>query len=115
METDLKAPLVDRLKQVGVYDVRVAAPHIGLEHSMEGKHPLDFWPAAKSIVIYAVPISPEMNNTYIGPYSPWEGDRNIDRFRIIWSRPSMPWTGYSGFSCPPSFVFDKNLLFGEGV
>ena len=77
MEKDLKTALVDRLKQVGAFDVKVADPHIGFKHAMEGKHPLDFWPDAKSIVVYAVPMSPEANNTYIGPYSPWDGDRNL--------------------------------------
>jgi epoxyqueuosine reductase QueG len=77
MGEDLKGTLVDRLKQVGAYEVRVADPRVGFEHAQKGKHPLDFWPAAKSVVVYAVPMSPDMNNTYIGPYSPWDGDRNL--------------------------------------
>ena len=77
MEKDLKAALVDRLKQVGAYEVRVADPHRGFEHAQEGKHPLDFYPDCKSVVVYAVPMAPEMNNTYIGPYSLWDGERNL--------------------------------------
>jgi epoxyqueuosine reductase QueG len=74
---DLKIALVKRLKQVGAYDVRVADPRIGFEHGLEDKHPLVFWPACKSIVVYSVPTSPEANNTYMGPYSVWDGDRNL--------------------------------------
>ena len=77
MTDSLKEKLVSRLKQVGAYDVRVANPHIGFEHALEGRHPLDFWPSCKSIVVYAVPMSPEMNNTYLGPYSLWDGDRQL--------------------------------------
>ena len=77
MEQDLKIALVKRLKQVGAYDVRVADPRIGFKHALEDKHPLVFWPACKSIVVYSVPTSPETNNTYIGPYSMWDGDRNL--------------------------------------
>ena len=77
MVKDLKAALVDRLKQVGAYEARVADPRVGFEHTLEGKHPLDFWPACKSVVVYAIPMSPEMNNTYVGPYSLWDGDRGL--------------------------------------
>ncbi|MFC1891303.1 hypothetical protein ACFLZT_02820 [Thermodesulfobacteriota bacterium] len=77
MKKDLKTNLINRLKQSGAYEVRVGDPHVGFEHALDGKHPLDFWPACKSVIVYAVPVSPEMNNTYIGPYSVWEGDRAI--------------------------------------
>lgn len=77
MKKDLKTNLINRLKQSGAYEVRVGDPHVGFEHALDGKHPLDFWPACKSVIVYAVPVSPKMNNTYIGPYSVWEGDRAI--------------------------------------
>jgi len=77
MAEDLKGALIDRLKQVGAYEVRVADPRVGFEYAQEGKRPLDFWPECNSVVGYAVPMSPEMNNTYVGPYSISEGSRNL--------------------------------------
>lgn len=77
MKDTLKEALVDRLKQVGSYEVRIADPRVGFEHAQEGKHPLDIWSECNSVVVYCVPMSPEMNNTYIGPYAPWNGDREL--------------------------------------
>jgi epoxyqueuosine reductase QueG len=77
MEQDLKIALIKRLKQVGAYDVRVADPRVGFEYALHEKHPLVYWPACKSIIVYCVPRSPEMNNTYLGPYSLWNGDRHL--------------------------------------
>lgn len=75
MVSDLKQGLVNRLKQVGAYDVRVADPNIGFEQALPGKHPLDLWPSCGSVVVFAVARSPEANNTYAGPYAPWQGNR----------------------------------------
>jgi epoxyqueuosine reductase QueG len=78
MANDLKQRLGDRLKQVGAYDVRVADPNVGFEHSLPGKHPLELWKHCRSVVVFAVACSPKGNNTYIGPYAPWrEAERNL--------------------------------------
>jgi hypothetical protein len=78
MANDLKQRLVDRLKQVGAFDVRVADPNVGFEHSLPGKHPLDLWRQCRSVVVFAVACSAKGNNTYIGPYAPWrEAERNL--------------------------------------
>ena len=83
METSLKEKLVTRLKQVGSYEVRVADPHAGFEHALEEKHPLNFWPACRSVIVYAVPMSPEMINLYVGPFSRWDGDPKLGNRMIL--------------------------------
>jgi len=78
MAGDLKERLVDRLKQLGAYDVRVADPKVGFEHSLKGMHPLELWKQCGSVVVFAVACSPKANNTYIGLYAPWrEKERNL--------------------------------------
>jgi ferredoxin len=77
VDAALKETLVRRLKQVGAYAVGVADPHRGYEHALPGKHPLDLWSECRSVVIFAVACSPEMNNTYLGPYAPWVGPRDV--------------------------------------
>ena len=78
MTNDLKQRLVDRMKQVGAYDVRIADPNVGFEHSLKGMHPLEVWKQCRSVVVFAVACSPKANNTYIGLYAPWrEKERNL--------------------------------------
>ncbi len=77
MTNDLTQRLVDRLKQVGAYAVGVADPHVGFEHALPEQHPLEVWDGCKSVVVFAVACSPRGNNTYLGPYAPWEGDRRV--------------------------------------
>jgi epoxyqueuosine reductase QueG len=74
---DLKRQLVDRLKQAGAYDVRIADPHVGFEHALSGQHPLEVWDQCRSVVVFAVACPPQGNNTYLGPYAPWQGERYI--------------------------------------
>jgi ferredoxin len=75
MSNDLKQDLVNRLKQIGAYDVRVANPHRGFEHALPGKHPLELWPECGSVIVLAVARSPKANNIYAGPFAPWQGRR----------------------------------------
>ncbi len=77
MPTDLKTGLIRRLKKAGAYDARVADPHVGYEHVLPGMHPLEVWPACRSVVVIAVACAPEANNTYIGTYAPWSGERDL--------------------------------------
>ncbi len=94
MASDLKQGLVNRLKQAGAYDVRIADPNVGYEHVQPGrhpdsiwqgmfspdhirKHPLDLWNRCRSVVVFALACPPKTNNTYFGPYAPWKGDRNV--------------------------------------
>jgi epoxyqueuosine reductase QueG len=74
---DLKQRLANRLKQAGAYAVGVADPHVGFEHALPGQHPLEVWEEARSVVVFCVACSPQGNNTYLGPYAPWEGERRI--------------------------------------
>ena len=78
MTNDLKQGLVSRLKQVGAYDVRIADPHAGYEHAIEGRRPLDLWKQCRAVVVFAVASSPKTNNIYAGPYAPWpEKNREV--------------------------------------
>jgi epoxyqueuosine reductase QueG len=78
MKKDLKTLLVKRLRQVGAYDVRIADPKCGFDKAISGRHPLELWGKCRSIVVFALPMSPRTNNVYLGPYSPWkEKNRNL--------------------------------------
>lgn len=77
MTQEFKKGLIKRLKQTGAFDVRIADPKQGFEHSLPGYHPLEIWEKTKSVVVFAVAMSPLTNNTYMGPYAPWVGDRNV--------------------------------------
>ena len=74
---ELKRQIENRLKQAAAYEVRVANPEIGFEHVLPGNHPLELWEQCKSVVVFAVAASHQSNNTYIGPYAPWQGQRNV--------------------------------------
>lgn len=78
MASDLKQGLVNHLKQVGAYDVRIADPSVGFEHAIEGRHPLELWQQCRSVIVLAVASSPKTNNIYAGPYAPWQDkNRNV--------------------------------------
>jgi epoxyqueuosine reductase QueG len=77
MSDSLKSELVTRLKQAGAYDVRVANPRQGFENALPDRHPLDLWQQCKSIIIFAVARAPHVNNMYLGPHAPWNGQRNL--------------------------------------
>ncbi len=66
----LKEELVGFLLSSGAFDVRIANPHRGFEYAFEDKHPLKIMPECNSVVVFAIAFSPEMNNTYLGTYSP---------------------------------------------
>jgi epoxyqueuosine reductase QueG len=70
MVDKLKNRLVNHLKQAGAYDVRVASPNVGFEHSIEGRHPLQLWKECRSVVVFAAAMPTKALLTYIGPYSP---------------------------------------------
>ena len=76
----LKTRLKEHLKQAGAYDARIADPHRGFEHAEEGRHPLDLWPACRSVVVFAVAMSSRAELTYVGPYSP-SADSTTMRFK----------------------------------
>ena len=54
MNSELKRDLVEVMKHNGAYDVRIADPHVGFEHSPEGRHPLQLWPECNSVICFAV-------------------------------------------------------------
>jgi epoxyqueuosine reductase len=69
MTDSLKDELVACLKGAGAYDVRVADPSVGFEHAQEGWRPCELIPECRSVVVFAVAMSPKTNNTCIGPKS----------------------------------------------
>jgi epoxyqueuosine reductase QueG len=73
---DLRRELTDTMKQAGAWDVGFARPGTGFDHVLPGYHPSKVWPDCRTVIVFAVPMSPEMNDTYLGPYAPWEG-RNL--------------------------------------
>jgi epoxyqueuosine reductase QueG len=77
MARDLKQGLVNRLRQVGAYDVGIADPNVGFEYAVERKHPLDLWKQSRSVVVFALACSSKTDHTYAGTYAPWKGNRNI--------------------------------------
>jgi hypothetical protein len=72
----LKEELVSLLKQAGAWSVGFASPLHGFTHAVPGHAPLEVWPACRSVVCFAVAMSPLMNNTYMGPCAPFE-DRTL--------------------------------------
>lgn len=79
-DNSFKARLVNHLKQAGAYDVRVADPHQGFEHAEPGRHPLELWQECRSVVVFAVAMSPRCELVYVGPYSP-STDSTTMRFK----------------------------------
>jgi ferredoxin len=69
MSDSLKDDLIGCLKWAGAYDVRVADPAVGFEHAQEGRHPRQLMPDCRSVVVFAVAMSPQTNNMCIGPKS----------------------------------------------
>ena len=69
MNTLSKEELVARLKTLGAYDVRVADPHKGFEHSIPERHPLAIFPKCRSVVVFIVPKPAWVNNTSLGVYT----------------------------------------------
>lgn len=70
----MKSELVEFLKASGAFQVRIASPVEGWENAVKGYSPLEIWPPCRSLVVFAVAMTPDTNNTYIGPYAPHEGD-----------------------------------------
>ncbi|MBN2585748.1 MAG: epoxyqueuosine reductase [Candidatus Fermentibacteraceae bacterium] len=67
----LKSTLSVYMRQAGAWDVGFADPSAGFQHVLPDYHPQKVWPDCRSVVVFAVPMSPEMNNTYVGPLAPW--------------------------------------------
>jgi epoxyqueuosine reductase QueG len=63
----LKDELIACLKQAGAYDVRMADPAVGFEHAPDGQHPRERMPQCRTVIVFALAMSPETNNTYLGP------------------------------------------------
>ena len=71
---DMKSELKDFLRRSGAFAVGIASPHKGYEKAEPGYSPLEVWPRCRSVVVFAVAMSPDTNNTYMGPYAPHRGN-----------------------------------------
>ncbi|HHH76574.1 MAG TPA: epoxyqueuosine reductase [Phycisphaerae bacterium] len=67
MTDSLKTELISSLKQAGAYDIRIANPDVGFAHALEGRHPRQLMPGCRSVIVFAVAMGPETNNTSLGP------------------------------------------------
>jgi len=77
MDNTVKSEFAAWLKNAGAFDVRVADPYQGFDRIPEEARPLSLYPECKSVIVFAVAMSPECNNTYIGPFAPGELPRNL--------------------------------------
>jgi epoxyqueuosine reductase len=77
VHSSIKAGLVDWMKQAGAFDVRIADPSTGFSKVPEETKPLSIWPECRSVVVFAVAMSPDCNNIFLGPRSPGEAERNL--------------------------------------
>ncbi|MCP4344508.1 MAG: hypothetical protein GY795_03155 [Desulfobacterales bacterium] len=66
-EKNLKAELIAEMKRFGAYDVRIADPHRGYEHVLPGRHPLEFMPDCRSVIVYALTRNDLINHIYVAP------------------------------------------------
>lgn len=77
MTESIKPALVNRLRQVGAFDVRIADPGKGFDKAPEEARPLSLFPECRSVVVFALAMSPSCNNIYLGPRSLGEPSRNV--------------------------------------
>ncbi|MCP4179677.1 MAG: epoxyqueuosine reductase [bacterium] len=77
MTESIKTTLVNRLKQVGAFDVRIANPEVGFDKVPKQSQPLSLYPECKSVVVFALAMPPSCNNIYLGPRSPGKPFRNL--------------------------------------
>lgn len=71
---DLKTELCGILREAGAWQAGIVSPE-GFVHGLEKRRPLESWPECRSVVVFVTAMSPEMNNTYLGPLAPCEGRR----------------------------------------
>ena len=77
MNKDLKGELITRMKKAGAFDVRISDPQFGYEHVGPNLHPLKLWHECRSVISFAIAGSVLLNDIYIGPYAPWNGERDL--------------------------------------
>ena len=77
MENSIKSEFIGWMKKAGAFDVRIADPSQGFDRTPEEAKPLSLWPQCRSVVVFAVTMSPDCNNTFLGPFAPGESPRNL--------------------------------------
>jgi epoxyqueuosine reductase QueG len=77
MTPGLKENIVERLRQAGAHDVRIANTRAGFERGLPEQNPSRLWPESKSVIVFAVAMSPAANNIYAGPRAPWQAERHM--------------------------------------
>jgi len=74
---NLKETLIDGLKSIGSFDVKIADAQEAIPHAIEERAPSRMFPEAKSVVVFVTAMAPQVNNAYFGVYSPFEGTRPL--------------------------------------
>jgi len=77
MENSTKSELITWMKRAGAFDVRVADPTRGFDRVPDEVKPLSLWPQCRSVVVFAVAMSPDCNNIFLGPIAPLASSRNL--------------------------------------
>lgn len=65
-----KQTFSEAMHAAGAHEGRMADPHAGFEHGIEGRQPLEKMPGCRSVVVLAMACLPQVNNTYVGPRVP---------------------------------------------
>ncbi len=73
----MKEAIRNCLKSAGAFDVGIASPLSGYDRAVAGYSPLEIWPPCRSIVVFAVAMTPWSNNTFVGPLAPGQGPRPL--------------------------------------
>ncbi len=73
----MKECIKSSLRSAGAFDVGIASPLAGYDRAVAGYSPREIWPPCRSIVVFAVAMTPWSNNTFVGPLAPGEGPRPL--------------------------------------
>lgn len=77
-----KPDLTEYLCSLGAYQVRVADPHRGFEHSLPGRHPLELFTECRSVIVFIVPRTIWSNNTALAVKSNNSKEPDLERLPL---------------------------------
>jgi ferredoxin len=112
MDVELKRQLIDRMMEVGAYDVKIADPRQGFEYVTElERHPLSLMPECQSVITFVIPRSRLLDLWYIGHRrsNPQEPDYWTER--QVSEEEAPFFVVYRLFTLITSFVMLKAIAF----